>query len=210
MKVQLPVVNHASGTTGNLIFQTYRGRTYARAFPAIFHYPDTKKQQDCQASFFDIQRIWLPIYKELTKNIAPMQRKNKNPFNKLTSAVYHIFNPYQRKKYKRIPQNWGLDPDNRIHANIVSPDIRVDKEKVTLSFYMQRPTIGVSVPISETLVLLFNQRQQNMYFTTIPLQGDLNTIDFKNTNNWELTDDICAYIALAGREWLGNFNLVPL
>lgn len=210
MKVHLPIVGKATGSSAGLIYQSYWGNTYTRSFPFSFHYPDTAKQQECQASFFDIQRVWIPIYKELTKNIAPMQRKNKNPFNKLTSAVYRIFNPYKRKDHKNLPQNWGLDPNNRVHANIVSPEIRVDSKAVTLSFFMKRATIEVSVSIDETLILLFNQRQQNMYFTTIPLQGDLNTVELENTNNWEIDDDICAYVALAGPNWLGNFNLLPL
>lgn len=210
MKVHLPIVGKASGSSAGLIYQSYWGNTYTRSFPFSFHYPDTTKQQECQASFFDIQRIWIPIYKELTKNIAPMQRKNKNPFNKLTSAVYRVFNPYKRKELKNLPQNWGLDQNNRVRAKITNPEISVDSKQITLSFYMQRPIKDIDIFITDTLILLFNQRQQNMYFKTIPFQGDYNLVDIVNTNNWELDDDISVYIALACNEWLGNFNLLPL
>ena len=210
MKVQLPIMGRASGSSAGLIYQAYYGNTYARSFPLIFHYPDTKKQQQCQASFFDIQRVWLPIYLNLTKNISKMQRKNTNPFNKLMASVYRIFNPYQHAKFNKLPKDFGLDRYNRLRADIREQHVRIEPNTVTLTFYMMRPVVGIGVSPNETHVLLFNLSQQNMYYTKIPLRGDTNTVELSNTNKWEPDDKIALYIALSAPNWLGNFNLFPI
>lgn len=210
MKVQLPIMGRASGSSAGMIYQSYYGNTYARSFPLLFHYPDTKKQQDCQARFFDIQRVWLPIYLNISKNIKHAQRRDTNPFNKLTSYVYHIFNPYQEKKYNKLAQNWGLDRYNRVRPNTTDAEITINPSKIALSFQMLAPTVNLHVTPNETHVLLFNLNTQNMYYTNIPLQIAANTIVLSNTNKWEPGDKVAAYIALSAPSWLGNFNLIAL
>lgn len=203
-------MGRASGSSAGLIYQAYYGNTYARSFPLIFHSPDTKKQQQCQASFFDIQRVWLPIYNKLSNNISKMQRKNKNPFNKLMASVYRIFNPYQHTKFNKLPKDFGLDRYNRLRAVVRQQSIKIDENTITLRFYMMRPIVEIGVSPIETHVLLFNLTQQNMYYHYIPLRGDENIVELYNGNKWEPSNNIALYIALSAPNWLGNFNLFPL
>ena len=76
MKLQLPWIGKAAGSSAGQILQSYWGHTYSRSFPSMFHYPNTKLQQECQAKFFDIQRIWQPIYVVIRQHIGSTQRTN--------------------------------------------------------------------------------------------------------------------------------------
>lgn len=207
MKVQLPWIGKAAGSSAGTIYQTYWGNTYSRSFPALFHYPDTKKQQECQASFFDIQRIWLPIYNEISTHIGKMQRKNKNPFNKLTSSIYHIFNPYDKESHVKVPENFGLDPLNRVYGILRNCDIKIEDKTVKVQFTWLRPYINISEPITTAHYILFNTTLVSMYYASYPLDGSMEEITFENGNQWNKEDEIYFYLALSGETWLGNFNL---
>lgn len=93
MKVQLPWIGKAAGSSAGTIYQSYWGHTYTRSFPALFHYPDTPAQQATQALFHDVQRFWLPIYQHLEPSIGKEQRKGINAFNVLAKCIYKVFNP---------------------------------------------------------------------------------------------------------------------
>lgn len=208
MKVQLPFLGHAAGSSAGTIYQTYRGRTYARSFPAVFHYPDTKKQQRCQASFFDIQRPWIPIYKQLSSTIGKMQRKNKNPFNTLSRMVYRIFNPYNDKKKTKIISDFGLDRLNRVRPAYHAFYLEVNGETVTLTFDMARPYVDLSVTLDTTHIIIFNITRQSMYYMKDKFKPDRNAFRFQNTLEWKPDDTLVTYCALSGIGWLGNFNLM--
>lgn len=207
MKVQLPIMGRASGSSAGLIYQSYYGNTYARSFPLMFHYPNTKEQQKCQASFFDIQRVWLPIYAKLSEKIGSQQRRDINPFNKLTSYVYHIFNPYKQTPYTQRPKDWGLDPRNRLHPNIGLTIVNVANNIVFLDFDMLNPTIDIQVTPKFTHVLMMNLNQQNMYYLENPFSLGHNRIEFENSNGWKPTKNLVSYVALSADDWLGNFNI---
>lgn len=208
MKVQLPLLGKAAGSSGRTIYQSYWGNTYTRSFPFSFHYPDTNSQQTTQAKFFDIQRIWLPIYKELTNSISHMQRVNKNPFNTLTSFVYRIFNPYGKVTYRFPPRFFGLDPKNRIRPNIAEPILHIDDREVTFLFDNNRPWYDMSFDAELLHVILFNVDRQSMYYKNKPFHSMGYVVKFENTNEWKPEDTVYMYIALSDKNWLGNFNIV--
>lgn len=210
MKVQLPWIGKAAGSSAGAIYQTYWGNTYSRSFPALFHYPDTKKQQECQASFFDIQRIWLPIYNTISTQIGKMQRKNKNPFNQLTSSIYHIFNPYKEQKLSRLPNFFGLDPKNRVRIFFSIDEMRIDATAVEMWFTWFRPYIEIDMTPTTLHFLLFNLSRTSMYYQTIPFSTDYRNIDFRNTNEWKEGDKLTLYVAISGDSWFGNFNIQKL
>lgn len=206
MKVQLPITGKASGSSAGTIYQSYWGNTYARGFPRLFHYPDTPQQQACQASFFDIQRIWLPCYNQLKTYIKTMQRKNKNPFNLLTSAIYRIFNPYQIRKNDNLPSYFGLDKKNRVYPILTETKLSLNGNYWQLTFIQQRPHIEIAEDFKNMHVLLFNKTSISMYYVIESWDGSLQLVEIENTNNWLFDDEIEVYVALSSPNWLGNFN----
>lgn len=208
MKVQLTWLGKASGRSQNTIYQSYWGKTFTRSMPFLFHYPDTEKQQICQSLFFDIQRIWLPIYNEINKNIAPMQRRNKNPFNDLTSKIYHIFNPYERRRFQRLPKNFGLDKLNRVRPIIVVESFNIAPDKISFYFDNNRPYIGIDMIAKNLEILLFNITKQTMYYVQDDFVAGSHRLGIVNSNDWQPGDEIAIYVAISGEFWLGNFNLV--
>lgn len=210
MKVQIPLLHKAAGRCDGLIYQSYYGNTYTRSMPILFHYPDTKKQQDCQATFFDIQRIWVPIYNVLTTSIKRQQRKNKNPFNVMSGFIYKIFHPYSVQDAENYPSNFGLDRLNRVRPVVIDTVLSIRTKIVHLSYDMQRFYNDTGLRLTTTNLLLFNITRQSMYFQQIALKAGQQQIDFMNTNDWENGDMIVIYMALSCENWLGNFNRVAI
>lgn len=208
MKVQIPILNKASGRSGDTIFQSYYGNTYTRSMPLLFHYPDTPNQQATQATFFDLQRIWIPIYNQLSLSIQQMQRKNKNPFNVMSSFVYKIFHPYSNDKKERYPSNFGLDRLNRVRPYLMSANLRVEFLDITFFYDMNRPINQMGFPMTDFNVLLFNITKQSMLFMQTPIVAGEQEISFHNTNEWSAKDKIVVYGSLSCSSWLGNFNLI--
>lgn len=208
MKVHLPIVGKATGSSAGLIYQSYWGNTYTRSFPFSFHYPDTKKQQDCQATFFDIQRNWYPIYNQLKTHIHKNQRRNMNVFNKLSNAIYHILNPYKEKLKNRLPSNFGLDSLNRVRPVTFETSIAFKEESFTLHFNMGRPYNDISIQIEEIHVIIFDETQQTMLYAEDKLHGGFYDMVFKNTLDWKESDTLHVYLALSSYNWLGNFNKI--
>lgn len=208
MQVQLPLFGKAGGHSRELIYQSYNGKTYARSMPLLYHYPDTPAQQITQAKFYDLQRSWLPAYKDLSTHIARNQRNNKNPFNMLSKGIYKIFHPFQDESRYIYPSNFGLDPKNRVRPYILEYRIFVEPRDVNLEFEMSRPFNDLQVQLTTCHIILFNITSQTMIYTSSDIIPDQNIFVLKNTNEWKPTDKIKFYCALSGKDWLGNFNLI--
>lgn len=208
MKVQLTWFGKAAGRSAGTIFQSYYGNTYTRDMPFSFHYPDTKKQQETQASFFDIQRNWFPIYNQIKLNIKMQQRNDKNVFNRLSQSIYRILNPYAKKAYKEPQRYFGLEPKNKNRpvTNALSIDFKNDK--IIVHFDMNRPYWYRSEQITTSHILLFNRTQQTMFYQQDNFHAGLNEFKFENTLNWNETDNILIYLAIASENYLANFNLI--
>lgn len=210
MKVQVTWIGKAAGRSVGTIYQTYWGATYSRSMPKMFHYPDTARQQVTQAKFFDLMRLWVPIYNELSRSISKQQRINRNPFNIMSGFIYKIFHPFNEKVGEKYPTNFGLDRLNRMRPVIVNAEIDITSNEVVLTFDMQRPYNGLSFKIETTNVLLFNVTAQSMLFQAVKLEGGINRMYFENTNEWKHGDEILLYVALSCKSWLGNFNHIAL
>lgn len=206
MKAQLPWLNKAAGRSAGTIYQSYWGATYTRSMPALFHYPDTEKQQRTQAIFFDFQRIWIPIYNVLSRSISKQQRVNKNPFDVMSSFIYKIFKPYSINPKEKYPSNFGLDRLNRVRPIVVDTFLSVKTNEIVLEFEMQRPYNGTGFTLTTTNIILFNITLQSMLFSNIELEGGYNQVLFANANEWQEGDTILVYMALSCDSWLGNFN----
>lgn len=208
MKVQIPILNKATGRSGDTIFQSYYGNTYARSMPILFHYSDTPSQQLTQATFFDLQRLWIPIYNHLKLSIQGQQRKNKNPFNVMSSFIYKIFNPFNTEPTLKYPSNFGLDRLNRVRPVVVGSTINITSEYVELTYDMQRLWNGTSFVMTTTNLLLFNIKRQSMLYLDIPFRAGEDTLKMPNVNDWLPDDVILFYMALSCESWLGNFNRI--
>lgn len=208
MKVQLPWFGKAAGRSAGTIYQSYFGNTYTRAMPFNFHYPDTKKQQETQASFFDIQRNWFPIYNKIKLNIKMQQRNDKNVFNRLSQAVYRILNPYAKKVNKKPQRFFGLEPRNENRPRIAELQVDFKDERIDIYFDMQRPYWYRSEQIRSSKMLLFNRTQQTMMYQETQFHAGYNELIFENKMHWNETDDILIYLAIASENYLANFNLI--
>lgn len=208
MKVQLTWFGKAAGSSAGTIYQSYFGNTYTRAMPFSFHYPDTKKQQEIQASFFDIQRNWFPIYNQIKLYIKMQQRNDKNVFNRLSQAVYRTLNPYNKKANKEPQRFFGLEPrnENRPVTNALAIDFK--NNEIIVYFDMNRPYWNRSEQITTSHLLLFNRTQQTMAYQHDYFQAGSNEFKFENTMQWSETDDILIYLAIASDNYLANFNLI--
>lgn len=208
MKVQLTWFGKAAGRSAGTIYQSYFGNTYTRAMPFSFHYPDTKNQQKTQASFFDIQRNWFPIYNQIKLNIKMQQRNDKNVFNQLSQAVYRILNPYAKKVNEKPQRFFGLEPRNENRAIIAELQVRFRDARINIYFDMQRPYWYRSEQIKSSHLLVFNRTQQTMMYQQTKFQAGVNDIVFENIMHWTETDEIMIYLAIASENYLANFNLM--
>lgn len=208
MKVQLTWFGKAAGCSAGTIYQSYFGNTYTRAMPFSFHYPDTKNQQKTQASFFDVQRNWLPIYNQIKLNIKKQQRNDKNIFNRLSQAIYRVLNPYSKKVNEKPQRFFGLEPRNENRAIIAELQVNFRDTRINIYFDMQRPYWYRSEQIESSHLLVFNRTQQTMMYQQTKFQAGVNDIVFENIMHWTETDDILIYLAIASDNYLANFNLI--
>jgi hypothetical protein len=208
MKVQLTWFGKAAGRSAGTIYQSYYGNTYTRAMPFSFHYPDTKKQQETQASFFDIQRNWFPIYNQIKLNIKMQQRYDKNVFNRLSQSTYRIMNPYAKKAYKEPQRYFGLDERNENRPTINALNVDFKEETIRVYFDMNRPYWNRSEQITNCHLLLFNRDKQTMMYQQNDFHAGLTEFVLQNTMDWQETDEILIYLAIASNNYLANFNLI--
>lgn len=208
MKVQLTWFGKAAGRSAGTIYQSYFGNTYTRAMPFSYHYPDTKKQQETQASFFDIQRNWFPIYNQIKLNIKMQQRNDKNVFNRLSQGIYKVLNPYTKKILDKPQRFFGLEPKNENRARTAQLQVDFKEETINVYFDMQRPYWYRSEQIETSHLLLFNRTQQTMIYQQTKFQAGFNDFVFENKMHWTETDDIYIYLAIASDNYLANFNLI--
>jgi hypothetical protein len=208
MKVQLTWFGKATGRSAGTIYQSYNDNTYTRSMPFSYHYPDTKKQQETQACFFDIQRNWFPIYNKIKLNIKMQQRNNKNVFNRLSKSIYRILNPYAKKAYKKPQGYFGLDErnENRPVIHVLIVDFK--EETIRVHFNMERPYWNRSEQITNSHLLLFNRNKQTMMYQQSNFHAGFTEFIFENTMDWQETDEILIYLAIASNNYLANFNLI--
>lgn len=207
MKVHLPIVGKATGSSAGLIYQSYWGNTYARSFPLIFHYPDTSKQQKCQFDFFRIQRAWWPIYNKLKFSIPRQCRRNTNVYNKLSNGLYRVFMTYSEIKEENILDIWGLDDRKSVMVELIANGISIESTKVNVRCDL----IGFSgkrnfVPTLYNM-LLCNITEQEFYLSVAKLESNIIDITFTVISQWSKSDIIVAYVAFSNDEFFTNFYL---
>lgn len=210
MKVHLPIVGKATGSSAGLIYQSYWGNTYTRSFPFSFHYPDTANQQKCQFDFFQIQRAWWPIYNQLKLSIPKQCRRNTNVYNELSNGLYRVFMTYAPVKSENVLQIWGLDKRKSVSVNLKAFKIILEDRRIFVScflygFYGKRKFVP-----SVYNMLLCNITQQEFYLKVAKLESDTIEENFVVTSEWSESDIIVAYVAFSNDEFFTNFYLCSL
>ena len=207
MKVQQPLIGHSSGSLGDMVFQTYHGVTVMHTKSTNYHYPDTPSQQICQAKFYDIQRVWLPIYYELVTCYSVSQRYNRNIFNELSKGIFQVFNPFSNQSRIKPPKNFGVDSLNRVVADLGSVSYTLTKQVIEVHF----DGVSISQEVDGRFIwihyLVCNRSHQNLYYRRMRFSASTNYFGFTNTNDWDQSDEIYFYAAVESDTWMGNFNL---
>ena len=207
MKVHLPIVGKATGSSAGLIYQSYWGNTYTRSFPFCFHYPDTNKQKKCQFDFFLIQRSWWPIYNQLQLSIPKQCRRNTNVYNVLSKGLYSALMTYSEKNLQNIVSVWGLDKRRTVNADfnkisIMVSDIRwiVDAKLAEISSKRNFKPVFYHM-------LLCNITRQEFYFKEYRFAPPEIQETFIITSEWDRNDFVLVYVALSNDEFFTNFFL---
>lgn len=131
-----------------------------------------------------------------------------NVFNKLSSCIYRILNPYKEESKNSLPSDFGLDIHNRVRPVTLEALIAFKEDSFTLHFYMGRPHIDISIRIEEIHVIIFNETQQTMQYAEDKFHAEYYDMVFKNTLDWQESDTLHVYLALSSSNWLGNFNKI--
>ena len=131
-----------------------------------------------------------------------------NVFNKLSSYIYRILNPYKEESKNNLPSNFGLDIHNRVRPVTLEALIGFKEDYFTLHFYMGRPYNDISIRIEEIHVIIFNETQQTMQYAEDNFHAEYYDMVFKNTLDWQESDTLHVYLALSSSNWLGNFNKI--
>ena len=207
MKVHLPIVGKATGSSAGLIYQSYWGNTYTRSFPFSFHYPDTTKQQICQFDFFQIQRAWWPIYDRLKHSIPKQCRRNTNVYNELSNGLYKVFMTYSVKKRENVVPIWGLDNRKTVKVDIINSSIKVDKSLVKVATDFKVVQAKRAFSPKDCNVLLCNVNRQEFYLQVFAYETESIDVQFFVGSEWEQTEIILAYLALSNDEFFTNFFL---
>lgn len=210
MKVHLPWAGKATGSSAGLIYQSYWGKTYARTFPAIFHYPDTPAQQACQAPFYEIQKAWAEPYSYIKNAAGKTQRVNHNIYNEFFKSAMQVYNPYNEPKFRKPLKNFGLDPNNRMRASMHVTLKIIVSSFIFIQWQDWKVTNNLSYTPTNRIFLLINKTQRNLHATQTLILPNITGLNIQNTQEWQQNDDILLYVAVYGEGWLGNFNLIPM
>lgn len=207
MKVQNPIIGKATGSNQELVYQTYFGNTYVRTKPSIFHYKDSKAQQDTQALFFDIQQQWLHIYEALSDYYTSRQRNDKNVFNVLSAGIYKAIRTYPKSSNLYPPRFFGADDYNQVKA--IFEEVFWEFQGKFIEFKFTFSQIQSSRQFSPNTfhLLALNVSQQLIYYINDIFTLPTTNITLTNSSDWLQSDEIRVYIALSDHAFMSNFQL---
>lgn len=208
MKAQLPIIHHGSGHAGNIIFQTYWGRTFLRSMPVLFHYPDTPAQQKAQGLYWTITRQFQAIYGNFKRSFPKRNNSNKNIYNVLSKGIFQAADPYDSQHTAPPPLRFGLDTQQQIKLLFPVSKVVVEKTTVIMSFQVSLHMWRRAFRPATAFVLAINRTQQSLLGTIQPYEHGNFDIILQNTMAWLPTDDVVVYVAAGNKETLSNFYLI--
>lgn len=210
MKVQLPWAGKATGSSAGLIYQSYWGKTYARTFPAIFHYPNTPAQQRCQDEYFDMRHEIDACYEEIRYDISPYQKRIRNPYNVIFQSARKMFLANSLNPYSMLQESFGVDAINAISANIFLGQSYIDSKKVVLDARLISYESKFNFFPTKCWFTLFNRYRSQLWTRQAEIQQDYLLAYHDNTTGWRSTDDVYFYVLIADEHYMSNFFLTTI
>lgn len=207
MKVHLPWIGKAAGSSANMIFQSYWGKTYSRSFPSSFHYPDTPAQQECQARFHDLRRVWEFAYLQFKPYIPKSQRRNRNTYDNYMADIFKVVNPYQHPSLQTPPASFGLDRYNRMRASMHITEAYFWGSRFNVRWDSWQISNNIASTPNSRFFLVVNKTQQNLSLLIDDAPVWLDAMSIYNAYGWQKGDEFLFYVALSSNSWMGNFNL---
>lgn len=205
MIIQSPLLGHLSGTTGNLIAQTYHGKTHIRTKPISYHYPATEEQQKTQARFYDIQRQWQPIYNIISPFYTASQRKGKNIFNLLSEGVYKAAETYPETTPPPAPRQFGSEKNLSLIINPTLGKIVTTDKLIIFDGKYNITARNKKVSRKYLLTLFFNVAQQTMMLSIEENPSQAIHIEISNTYKWQVEEKLHVYCAIVTSNIVSNF-----
>lgn len=205
MRVQSPFMGNMSGSSTGSIFQCYRGRTYKRTKPFIYHYPGTPAQRANQAKFYNIQTPLRQIYSLIKPYYSNDQSNGFSPFNNFSKGLYRAaqtFPPFDAPEQIR---HFGLDIYNRIHIALGDhQDYFLDD---TYYFTFENFSIHAVVDFNPTqaYAIYICTELQQIQFTLISFDAQRLAFPYKNTLNWFPDHSFDMWVALSDENFFSDF-----
>lgn len=205
MKVQLPWIGKATGSSAGLIYQSYWGGTYSRSFPVSFHYPDTPAQQACQALYWHIRREVGSCYEEIQYDISSYQKRIRNPYNVLIQSVRNLFLSNIADPYAPWQSDFGVDSKRAIipsiedygcyiRPNIINFDARLIAIDSKFVFWPTR-----------CWLTLVNMTRHELWTREANYEQEIMQLVHPNTTGWAQTDIVAFSACVANEHYMSNF-----
>lgn len=208
MKVQLPWMGKATGSSAGLIYQSYWGRTYARTFPAVFHYPNTPAQQACQAKYWHNRFEAGVCYRTIQRNLSPYQKRITNPYNAMFKSVNDMFNQRDANPNSPIPYDFGIDIRHSVYAIIKPVFYVVRPDWVIIDANIKEIKSEFQFIPDKAFLILVNFIRNEVW--TQPTNFHSGNIygEWPNTTTWPSTQYPHFYVGLANDHFCTNFFLL--
>lgn len=209
MKFQLPWIGNANGRTGDMVFQTYNGRTYGHVKTNNYHYPDTEAQQKTQGLFYNIIHQYNAIYPQIRPGIPKAQRVNTNAYDVIASGLFWASLTYPNPKRKFPPRIFGLDFTPQVVLSLTNVDILITDKTIKAACSVQISTFRRLFMPLKYHVFLINVTQQMLLFTLGEYYPNTVAVDFENVNRWLPTDHVEVYLSLLEPNFMSNYTRLP-
>lgn len=208
MKAQLPIIHHGSGHAGNIIFQTYWGRTFLRSMPVLFHYPDTPAQQKAQGLYWTITRQFQAIYGIFKRSFPKRNNSNRNIYSVLSKGIFQAADPYDSQHTTPPPLRFGLDTQQQIKLSFLVSKVVVEKTTISIAFQLSVSLWRRAFRPTRVYLVAVNRTQQSLLGAEQSYQSTEIEFVLQNSVLWESTDAVVAYVAIGNKETLSNFYLI--
>lgn len=205
MKVQLPWFGKATGSSAGMIYQSYWGHTYARTFPAIFHYPDTPAQQLCQDIYWGIRRSCGALYEEIRYDISPYQKRMQNPYNTLNQSARKLFLAGPPGLNKNWPMYFGVDSLNAISANIIDANNMIRPDRINFDSRLRDLSSKFIFEPTKVWYALVNFTRMELWCRQGQIERDYLYGFYPNTTGWPELDNVLFAACIANEHYMSNF-----
>lgn len=207
MKLQLPWIGNASGTSGNMILQTYHGETYMREKPLIYHDPKTPAQMLQRYKFWGLLDEWRTYYDSFKAFIPESQRKKRNVFDELFSIMWFIVEKRYTQEWWQKIWWWGIDKDNEVTFNNIEDYIDFNSRNVLIEVHYENLVSKRKfTPKNYVLLAMKPDEQQYMIATGEYPHYSIQT-GWPNAYGWQFGDNVLFFLALYDENFFTNFAL---